>query len=631
MKRGAKVFIVIAFCVFIFTTFAKVMNYIFVKPSIGDYEINRINKTVAVTENNVYSVTESFDIDFKGAATELLYPIRTMERGNEILVKDINVVSTGNTMFSYKVKKSKDTIYIAFYNNGKTGRDLVSFSYYLDKGEDFDPDKDYFAIELFNPDVCKEIKELQYTVKFDRNINPDNIHFYTSIENKVDFNVTVNGNTLAGKYIGTRNLTEEATLLVDLDEGFFIHERNSKISDIIMRIVYLIITVVFGLVWFFKGKDDEIAANPVFTAPDGMNPLEVGYWIDGSVQYNDMFYFLLEWANEGYIRIEKQSLKDATNGKINFIFRRLRPLDINKPDYEKKLFDAFFVLGDEETSAGEFSTKVFRTETDALYGTLQTYAQDVAEAEEMFNKHVGKEENEGFDLSAEKLFKFMKCASMFLWVFAIYYYSFGNLVTFLDYLPIFTVLITVALALFVPKDSFFNYIIFASPLLLLISLSTIDMTVLFLIIACLFITAFVRKRTFKYNDLLGKIYGFRNVISKSKYKNEINELAKSAPNYFYDMLPYAFVLYKEEHWLKQFDYIDNPDWFVSMDGEEMNKENCLDFLKAFRELGYEILMIVNNSVDADKKKESREGLNYVSKSDRIKNAGLDVTDFDDMN
>ncbi|MCQ2749191.1 MAG: DUF2207 domain-containing protein [Clostridia bacterium] len=173
--------------------------------------------------------------------------------------------------------------------------------------------------------------------------------------------------------------------------------------------------------------------------------------------------------------------------------------------------------------------------------------------------------------------------------------------------------------------------VFASPLLLLVSLATIDMTVLLLIIACLFITAFVRKRTFKYNDILGKIYGFRNVISKSRYRSEINDLAKSAPNYFFDILPYAFVLYKEEHWFKQFDEIESPDWYVPMDGENLRKDNCMEFIKSFREFGYEILQIVNNSVDADKKKESREGLNYVTKADRIKNAGLSVTDFDDMN
>ncbi|MCQ2749192.1 MAG: DUF2207 domain-containing protein [Clostridia bacterium] len=294
MKRGAKIFIVIAFCVFIFSTFAKVMNYIFVRPVVGDYEIDRITKSVAVTENNVYAVTDTFDINFKGVDTEILYPIQTVEKGNEIRVSDISVISSTNTLFSYSIKKKGDVIYIAFDNNGKTGRDLVSFNYYLDKGEDFDESKDLFAVELFNSEVAKEVPNLNYTVKFDRNINPDNIHFFTGSENKLDFNVTINGNTIAGKYIGSRPLSETAVLTVDLEEGFFIHERNSKTSDLIMRIIYLVITIIFGLVWFFKGKDDEIAASPVFSIPDNMSPLEIGYWIDGSVEYNDMFYLLLD-------------------------------------------------------------------------------------------------------------------------------------------------------------------------------------------------------------------------------------------------------------------------------------------------------------------------------------------------
>ena len=73
---------------------------------------------------------------------------------------------------------------------------------------------------------------------------------------------------------------------------------------------------------------------------------------------------------------------------------------------------------------------------------------------------------------------------------------------------------------------------------------------------------FVRKRTDKGVEWLGKILGLKNFINLAE-RDRIQTLVQENPHYFYNVLPYAYVLGVTDKWVKDFEQItiEPPNWY----------------------------------------------------------------------
>lgn len=72
------------------------------------------------------------------------------------------------------------------------------------------------------------------------------------------------------------------------------------------------------------------------------------------------------------------------------------------------------------------------------------------------------------------------------------------------------------------------------------------------------------KRT-KYGiEILGKLKGFKNFLEVAE-KEKLETMVLQNPNYFYDILPYAYVLGVSDKWIKKFEFISmkSPSWYDS--------------------------------------------------------------------
>ena len=79
----------------------------------------------------------------------------------------------------------------------------------------------------------------------------------------------------------------------------------------------------------------------------------------------------------------------------------------------------------------------------------------------------------------------------------------------------------------------------------------------------IFILKIMPKRTEYGNKLLGKILGFKRFLTTAE-KPQLEKLVEENPEYFYDILPYTYVLGVSDKWIKQFETISiqAPDWYV---------------------------------------------------------------------
>jgi uncharacterized membrane protein len=76
------------------------------------------------------------------------------------------------------------------------------------------------------------------------------------------------------------------------------------------------------------------------------------------------------------------------------------------------------------------------------------------------------------------------------------------------------------------------------------------------------IVNFMPKRNTFGNQMLGRIQGFKTFLDMAE-KDKIEELAMNNPTYFYDILPYAYVLGVSDIWIKKFESLtlQPPNWY----------------------------------------------------------------------
>ena len=72
------------------------------------------------------------------------------------------------------------------------------------------------------------------------------------------------------------------------------------------------------------------------------------------------------------------------------------------------------------------------------------------------------------------------------------------------------------------------------------------------------------KRTPYGNEMLGKLRGFKRFLETAE-KEQLESMVTKNPTYFYDILPFTYVLGVSDKWIKKFETIalQAPDWYDS--------------------------------------------------------------------
>lgn len=77
---------------------------------------------------------------------------------------------------------------------------------------------------------------------------------------------------------------------------------------------------------------------------------------------------------------------------------------------------------------------------------------------------------------------------------------------------------------------------------------------------------FGSKRTKAGNQVYGQILGFKEFIKKAEL-DRLKMLVEENPSYYYDIMPYAYVLGLSDQWIENFEtmHIPEPDWYSGRD------------------------------------------------------------------
>lgn len=372
---------------------------------------------------------------------------------------------------------------------------------------------------------------------------------------------TVDGNVIEGRFDGTINPGEALTINVELPEGYFTAMPSVKGMAVVPTILIIALAAIALILLALRGRRQRPVVTVEFNPPDGLTSADIGYVMDGTADDKDILSLFIYWADKGCLEIHEEDKK-----KLKLVKLKDLPPDAN--DYETLVFDKLF-SGRDSVSTKDLEKNFYETLTTAKSRVKSKYTRD---------------ENQIFSKSANALNGVVLLLSILL-VFV--------LSAFTYYIDTFDIVGSVVIALLVLMAGMVLGGIYVSiirnwgtlkashrtaQLIITLILLAVFYGVVnffcraffgwFTILACvlsaliLLLSPLMLRRTEFGLGLYGRLLGFKNFISTVEAE-KLKMLVEENPSYFYNILPYAYVMGISDKWAKRFESIavEPPSWY----------------------------------------------------------------------
>lgn len=543
--------------------------------SAREYTIDRYNIDVVVNENNTFDITEEITANFNVAKHGIF---RSLPLHNELIRQDGTETKNRARVTNLKVSENYSTSYEDGYMKIKIGKaDEVhvgerkyKISYNYNIGKDPLEDKDEFYYNLVGTEWDTTISGISFTIHMPKTFNAETFGVSTGSRGSTGSDDTlyrIKGNDIYGQYLGTLNAYSGLTVRLELPEGYFVGAGfEVSQSAYVMYAVPVICFIIIAYLWSKYGKDKKTFIKPEYFPPEGKNSLDVGFLYKGAASSEDVVSLLIYLANKGYLTIEETEEKGIFSTKKGFILRKVKEYD-GRDSHERTFFKGLFKSGDEVKSKDLY---------DKFYKTTTSIMTDV-------NKSENKEkifEKRGkiialavlmviVSMAAISVPPFMDLGDPSIILLSVLFPGIGLTAITFGIICMFTAKTKTERGAFVSLiffGAFFGGIPVAMlilPELMYEKVYAIGYTVGLLFTAGQIV--FVRllpKRTDYGVQMLAEVQGFRDFLT-SVEKDRIEQMVEQYPNYFFDILPYTYVLGISDKWIKKFEDINlkAPDWY----------------------------------------------------------------------
>lgn len=583
-------------------------NNLTIYNSNSDYILNSYDINIIVNENNTLNITEKigayFNVEKHGIFRKI--PLRNevtrldgTTSKNRAKISDIKVSDNYSlsTESGYKVIKIGDANYTL------TGQKKYEISYLYNLGRDTGKEYDELYFNLIGDEWDTSISNITFTITMPKEFDSSKLGFSSGVVGSIDsskITYNVNGNIISGKYNGTLGRGKALTVRLELPEGYFVNAGiNMSPIYYLMFIVPIVGLLISFILWKIYGKDEQVIETVEFYPPQGFNSLEIGFLYKGKAENKDVTSLLIYLANKGYIKIIESEDKSLFSTGKGFIITKLKEYDGSNAN-EKMFLTGLFKNNDtvDLTKAKEIKAQAKAKGEKISYLQAMELATDRTEKQSVtkddlydsFYKTMGKiisniNNKKNKQLIFEKNTK-MKSIAIILFIIAtlvtiisiptLEYAGVGELGMSLYicviYIPLFVValfsetpivfrIFWLGITLFT-SFSFFSKLPIASAVkddyhyligLLFGIICVVGMVILF---------KEMPKRTKYGNEMLGKIKGFKKFLETAE-KQKLEAMVMENPTYFYDILPFTYVLGVSDKWIEKFETISlqAPNWY----------------------------------------------------------------------
>lgn len=529
------------------------------------YETLQYDIDIDVHSNNVYTVTEHRKVNFTeyrhGIKRSIPNYFSVMLDGTERTYKTpIKNTWVDGDPYEMESEDGNRIFKIGDADQTIIGEKDYTLGYDIDYGDDRVDAYDYVYHNLIGSEEDCYIDSVNFTITFDKDVdlNKDNCVFYAGGYGSTEGNVQyqINGNTITGS---AQNLAPGESLTADITLPADYYEGTRKYRPIIPIICFVGMIVVLFLVIrkVLSQEKDDIVETVEFYPPEGITSADVGYIVDESADDKDILSLFLWFADQGYMEIE-----EIPNNHKDMIFRKKKNPGAGCPKYAATFFSGLFA------GKNEIHTKDF---SDHFYDSVQTAKSTLGD------EFVGKKQLEDASGSG-MLYLVIGILIMILGTTFCAEWDFGNLIfagiegviafvfgVFLQYnyrnryfikagRKIITMVIGIGVLAF---SILINWIIMSE-------YPNLGLTVLLGILGGVIAIFSARMGQFSVykREMIGKLLGLKTFIKTAELER-INTLVEENPQYFFHILPYAYVFNLTDKWVKQFEslVVEPPSWY----------------------------------------------------------------------
>lgn len=539
----------------------------------ADYEIEQYHVQINVSEDNVYHITEQLQVNFNASRHGIYRTIplkNTVKRadGSTSVVKaSVSNVSCGADPFTTSRQIGSYQIKIGDANRTVFGQKTYTISYQYIMGKDVLKDADEFYFNVIGTEWDTTISNVTFSIRMPKEFDQSKLGMSYGSSGSVNtkgLTYSVQGNEITGK------LSEEIvlypgqglTVRLELPEGYFVHKLSIPWNTVGGIGLGILTMFAAFLLWSNYGKDDPVVETVEFHAPEGLNSVEAAYFYRGQLQDSDVVSLVVYLAQKGYIEIRES----VTNSKWSkdFVLVKQREYDGNKES--ERLFMQGLFMGRKTVSKKDLQNSFYRTINSIKSHVEKEYKKKIFYADSL-NKNwilylllagvflaVGFEPVNSFYSSKLYALLFVFGAALGLSIAFQSLFGQGKL-----WARVIAFLMTLGITGCFCGAGLFPVVLAAErmeQLGFLFAVITTGVVSFFIV--------YMPRRTPYGNQMLGKIAGFKNFLETAE-KPRLEAMVQENPEYFYDILPYAYALEVSDVWMKKFESIamKEPNWYHS--------------------------------------------------------------------
>lgn len=478
--------------------------------------------TLDVQENSSMHVTEIIEVNFEGNAHGIYRDIWTLDKcwivkDGELIETDMLYKLKNFECEGEKIKKSTETDYVSIRIGSAdvtvTGPHTYKLEYDVVMYKDSLDDMDQLYWNILPMYWETGVEEFTYTIHMPKEFDADKLEIISGPIGDGDTSraiYTVNGTTVEGRMDGPMEYGEGVTARIVLPEGYWKGAKSD--APWIYGIMAAIGAGTFAVITLFfrYGRDPRPVKTVEFYPPDDMSSAEVGYLYDKKLQKKDMVSLVMWFASKGWLKIRAVENDDPkTKGKTPYkiTLYKLQDIPESAPMYQQTFFNGIFKGGD----------KVRMEKMPRSFATAYSYTETQLEEYFSGDKDFIDSDSEGAKRAG---------CLIGIVIFLVTVLSFG---------------------IFKITES--------------LSASLGGEFVLCALIIFLCVKFMLRPSDYRVS-MMGKLKGFRSFIKKAEL-DRIKLLVADDPDYFYRILPYAYVFGLTDKWAKNFEALapEVPAWY----------------------------------------------------------------------
>lgn len=552
-----------------------------------DYVIDKYDINVVVNENNTFDITENLTVYFNRSKHGIyrMIPLKnTVQRIDGSKSSNRAFISNVSVNDKYSISRENNNYKIKIGSSDRTllGKKYYKIKYTYNIGKDPVKDYDELYYNLIGTGWDTVIGNVSFTIKMPKAFDSSKLGFSSGRFGLVDndkVNYNVDGNVITGTYNGILGVGEALTVRCELDEGYFVGA-GIKINPLyyIVFVLSALFSVISLWLWYKYGRDDKVVETVEFYPPEGFNSLEVGFLYNGLANSRDVTSLLIYLANRGYIKITETDEKSLFSNSKGFTITKLKEYDGKKKN-EKLFLD------------GLFKKKDVVSKSD-LYNSFYVTNNKI-----LSNINSKSNRNKIFERSASNKIPFVVVMIIVtfclitippvltygeseLLIFALLFpgVGFSTMISMLTSPNNIngsskgeSILIKVFGIVFGLVFGGVPFMVMVLPSLLLSPIYLIGYIVGLICISVMVVCLkYLPKRTLYGNEMLGKLRGFKSFLETAE-KSRLEAMVMDNPTYFYDILPFTYVLGVSDKWIKKFEAmsLQAPSWYDSPSGFSM--------------------------------------------------------------